>query len=190
MKRKVMILALAALAAPTLIIAAHSDLGCDSCHVPHRAGAPGDMAGVPLWNPDRDADMSGITIYSSTTLDATVGQPDGNSKLCLSCHDGTGVFSAPGTGGHLGTDMSTTHPISFVFDDTLATSDGELYEPTTTNSGLGGTIDEDMLDPDHKLQCASCHDPHSSAAVADGYLRIANDSGAGGGQLCKTCHDK
>ena len=55
---------------------------CIFCHTPHHASGDG-----PLWNHQ----MSGAsyTPYSSSTLKATVGQPTGSSRLCLSCHDGT-----------------------------------------------------------------------------------------------------
>jgi hypothetical protein len=41
-----------------------------------------------------------FTPFTSATLDAIVGDPDGVSKLCLSCHDGvTAVDSFAGTTG-------------------------------------------------------------------------------------------
>ena len=172
--------------------AGSSTYGCDSCHAPHHT--PTENIGMPLWTPERDVDMSGMIPYSSVTntLDATVGIPDGISKMCLSCHDGTGSHSAPGTGGNFTSDISNSHPVSFVYDTALATADGELLDPATAPSNTvdGGTIETDLLDPFGKLQCSSCHDPHKQAVVEEGHLRIANDGGYNGGQLCKTCHDK
>jgi len=51
------------------------------------------MANSQLWNHQ----MSSVTnyiVYTSPTLKAVVGQPDGSSRLCLSCHDGTVALAA------------------------------------------------------------------------------------------------
>src|ERR1051326_4728424 len=55
---------------------------CFFCHTPHRGTGQ-----TPLWNHT----LSSVTYtpYSSSTAKATIGQPTGASKLCLSCHDGT-----------------------------------------------------------------------------------------------------
>jgi predicted CXXCH cytochrome family protein len=86
--------------------------------------------------------------------------------------------------GLLGIDLSDDHPISFLYDGALATADGSLHDPTTANSGLGGTIDEDMLFGGI-LQCASCHDVHNQGGFGN-LLRVSN----AGSALCLTCHDK
>jgi hypothetical protein len=116
-----------------------------------------------------------------------MGQPSGVSKLCLSCHDGTVAEDSFGgqvgttfmSGSALvGTDLSNDHPISFTYDDTLAGNDGGLYPPSTTNSGLGGTIAADMLFGG-SMECGSCHDVHNAdgnastsrvAAILEGAL--------------------
>ena len=53
---------------------------CKFCHTPHNARPQ-----APLWN--RNNAGGPYTLYSSSTLNATLGQPDGSSILCLSCHD-------------------------------------------------------------------------------------------------------
>lgn len=167
---------------------------CLPCHTPHNAKvAPDDL--VPLWNHDVTAAV--FTLYSSPTgtLDAgPLGQPAGVSKACLSCHDGTVALDAYGTnvpvpnmiGGvyDLGIDLSNDHPISFTYDTALATADGELFDPATDPSGLGGTIGNDMLFAG-QLECASCHDVHNTAAVAS--LLVKSNAASA---LCLTCHDK
>ena len=165
---------------------------CITCHTPHNADAT--IADAPLWNHQSTA--ATFTVYNSGTLDATVGQPDGSSKLCLSCHDGTVAvdnFGGNTTGTEVitgdalvGTDLSNDHPVSFVYDAALATTDGGLYDPTTTNSGMpaGGTIDDDML-ISNKLQCSSCHDVHNGSGVAK--LLVKNNNASA---LCLTCHNK
>jgi len=162
---------------------------CVVCHTPHNANTT--VTGAPLWN--HEVTTATFTLYTSSTLNATVGQPDGNSKLCLSCHDGTVAldnFGGETAGSYfitgdalIGTDLSNDHPISFTYNDALATADGGLFPPSSTNSGLGGTIDADMLF-DGKLQCASCHDVHN--AGFDNFLVMSNAASA----LCLTCHDK
>lgn len=58
---------------------------CAFCHTPH--GATQEPR-TPLWN--RKLSTATYTTYSSGSLDAVdLNQPDGKSKLCLSCHDGT-----------------------------------------------------------------------------------------------------
>ena len=160
---------------------------CVVCHTPHNAIATVE----PLWN--HELSVANYTLYSSSTLDATVGQPDGSSKLCLSCHDGTVAVDNFGgtTGGssfivgdaELGTDLSNDHPVSFTYDDALATTDGGLNPPTSTNSGLGGTIDADML-ASNKVQCSSCHNPHDNT---NGYFLVKSNAASA---LCLTCHNK
>lgn len=167
---------------------------CLPCHTPHNAKVPPDDL-VPLWNHDVTAAV--FTLYSSPTgtLDAgPLGQPAGVSKACLSCHDGTVALDAYGTNVpvpnmiagpfNLGTDLSNDHPISFTYDTALATADGELFDPATDPSGLGGTIGNDMLFAG-QLECASCHDVHNTAAVAS--LLVKSNAASA---LCLTCHDK
>jgi len=163
---------------------------CRVCHTPHNADT--SVTGAPLWN--HKVTAATFTLYSSSTLNATVGQPDGPSKLCLSCHDGTVALDNFGGkingtkfiwGNYLiGTDLSNDHPISFTYDAALATADNGLYNPTTQASGLGGTIAADML-IDSKVECSSCHDVHNGSGLAD--LLVKNN---GGSALCLTCHDK
>ncbi|MBN2433014.1 MAG: cytochrome C [Acidobacteria bacterium] len=162
---------------------------CIVCHTPHHADT--SVADSPLWN--HEVTTALYTIYSSPTMQATTGQPDGVSKLCLSCHDGTvALDSFGGTSGtvhiggryDLGTDLSGDHPISFTYDTSLATSDGELADPATALSGLGGTIQNDLL-YGGRLECSSCHDVHN-AYNHNNLLVIENAASA----LCLTCHTK
>lgn len=163
---------------------------CLVCHTPHNADVT--VTNAPLWNHETTTAI--FTTYTSATMDATTGQPDASSKLCLSCHDGTVAVDNFGgqTGGtHFmtgdaltGTDLSDDHPISFTYDAALAAVDGGLFDPTNTNSGLGGTIDEDLL-IDSQVQCASCHDVHNGSGV-EKLLRVTNAASI----LCLTCHDK
>jgi len=115
---------------PSTIRAATEGQICIFCHTPH-----GASAAAPLWN--RFSSGAFYTPYSSTTASATIGQPTGDSRLCLSCHDGTvalgmvrsepstipfagGVVNMPLDRSNLGSDLSDDHPISFVYDSALS----------------------------------------------------------------------
>ena len=62
---------------------------CVICHTPHNAVDPtaNGLSYAPLWN--HEVASTVYTLYTSSTLDHTPGQPDGATKLCLSCHDGS-----------------------------------------------------------------------------------------------------
>ncbi|MCF6253391.1 MAG: hypothetical protein L3J38_01425 [Thiomicrorhabdus sp.] len=131
---------------------------CVFCHTPHGSTV---APNAPLWN--RTLSNALYSTYSSDSFDgaATIQQPSGSSKLCLSCHDGAlvigdvnfanGVLGAniamQGTDGDgtftsvdeltgftrkLGVNLGNDHPISFTYDTSLANADGELYDPTIT----------------------------------------------------------
>jgi predicted CXXCH cytochrome family protein len=162
---------------------------CIFCHTPHRARTD---VGI-LWNRP-DSPVPSYSTYQSSSLLAAVGQPNGASKLCLSCHDGTialgtiisrpdevpfagGIRFMPEGESLLGTDLSDDHPISFLYDDLLAQDSGELVSPSTLNS-------EVRLDGLDRMQCTACHDPHDDTLGK--FLRRSMSFSA----LCVTCHQK
>ncbi len=171
---------------------------CTVCHTPHNGGRD-NVTEAPLW--DHSLTTQTFTPYATgnnTTMDANdVGQPAGISKICLSCHDGvTGLDSYGGVTGTnvmaanstatFSTDLTQQHPISFTYDDTLATADGELHTPSDTNvTQLGNaTIASAMLFAG-ELECASCHDVHNGTSETY-FLRV----GTANSDLCLACHDK
>ena len=158
---------------------------CIFCHTPHNSSPQ-----KPLWN--RQDPASNYTLYTSTTTDATIGQPDGSSVLCLSCHDGTialgnvlsrttpiqmigGVTTMPSGNTNLTKDMSNDHPISFVYNSTLVTIDGQLNNPAS----LTGLVKLE----NQKMQCISCHDPHKN--LFNKFLAATNEYSV----LCQYCHN-
>ena len=160
---------------------------CMICHTPHNS----QTAVVPLWN--HGATSASFTLYSSPTFKASISQPAGASRACLSCHDGTVALDT--FGGKTGTtflsgptllsnDLSNDHPISFTYNSALAASVPGLRDPSAAASGLGGTIRNDLLFND-RLECASCHDVHNSHNQAS--LLVKNNAGSA---LCLTCHAK
>lgn len=170
---------------------------CVFCHTPHNA----NPLGVPLWN--RAFTEANYTPYDSPSIQATIGQPTGASKLCLSCHDGTiaigavrnlggrpttvtGLESPLAAGSTLiGTVLTNDHPVSFVFDQSLRARDGELADPDT----LTGAIRlKQGTNPSvaNNVQCPSCHDPHE--ARLGKFLRKSPMGQSD--NLCLTCHAK
>jgi predicted CXXCH cytochrome family protein len=173
---------------------------CVFCHTPHNANPS-----APLWN--RQLSGATYTPYASGSLQAAPGQPNGYSRLCLSCHDGTiaigsvhnlggrsATIQMQGVGGGgvmptgstlIGTNLAANHPISFIFNQTVASADGELVAPAT----LGGIVrlyEGATAGVRDSVQCTTCHDPH---LVANS--RFLKKPFAGrADNLCLTCHQK
>lgn len=159
---------------------------CLFCHTAHKS-----RPSSPLWN--RNDPGSTYTLYSSSTLKAVPGQPSGSSILCLSCHDGTIALGSVLSRGsiisfantvnmpadrpsNLTTNLSNDHPISFTYDAALATSNGQLVNP----SGLPSQIKLE----NSQLQCTSCHDPHKN--IYSDFLVASSQYS----NLCNACHQK
>lgn len=110
---------------------------CVFCHTPHKA-----VTDVPLWN--HSLSSASYQLYTSPTLLSPTSpqiQPDGDSRLCLSCHDGTVAIGSvvnlggspttismqgtgpggvmPAGGGYVGTDLSGHHPVSIEVNNSL-----------------------------------------------------------------------
>jgi len=174
-----------------VIKASTLDQVCVFCHTPHHANPD-----IPyLWN--RAAQSTNYEPYYSSTMKATVGQPTGASKMCLSCHDGTialGAIISPTTmtvafsgatqlsplqSSYLGTDLSDDHPVSFFYTASLPSAELVPYDSIKfTSSSLV------KLDDTGQLQCTACHDPHDDAFGK--FLVMSNHGSA----LCITCHIK
>lgn len=174
---------------------------CVYCHSPH-----GGRNERPLWN--RVLPLGPYRMYSSGTIDMiTDAQPTGTSRLCLSCHDGTIALddvinqplthtgpNAPGetikrcaTDCHKGgdpsggfnwekvwfeLDFSKQHPISITYDPVRDAG----FRPAAAVEAAGLKLE------DGKVQCNSCHDPHTQQNRK--FLRVPNSAGS----LCLVCH--
>ena len=173
---------------------------CKFCHIPHNAEVP-----TPLWSRPRSrAVFATPELRSGGGGRRTAPQPDGSSRLCLSCHDGTIALGevageagpiamagpgriAPGRPGFVGTDLTGSHPISFA----LSTAEVEAA-PGEVDMGLHPvaaiiTDGEVQLDPEGKMQCTTCHDPHSDRHfVPDRVPRFWVKSSVE--EVCSTCH--
>jgi predicted CXXCH cytochrome family protein len=155
---------------------------CIPCHTPHNALVPGDEN--VLWNHEETGET--FTMYRSTA-----GQPEGPSKMCLSCHDGvTALDSYGGATGtvvltgdaNLGTNLEDDHPIGIEYP----TLPAEYNDPATfapgINSGPGvilvaiGGVD--------RVECTSCHHVHNNGL--GNFLRQPMEES----YLCLQCHIK
>jgi len=157
---------------------------CEFCHTPHDKKPMN-----PLWKKkERGTTYILYDNSISNTFQAIPGQPDGSSILCLSCHDGTtalgkvtsgdmGVgFGSTMTGNsNLTTDLSDDHPVSFIYNSSLAATDGQLKYPPAFPV---------RLDQNSKLQCISCHNPHKN--TYNKFLVASNQFS----ELCFSCHDR
>jgi predicted CXXCH cytochrome family protein len=177
-------------AVATEVRATRIDQVCVFCHTPHNA-----RQDIPyLWN--RAAQSTNYDPYYSSTMKATVGQPTGASKLCLSCHDGTIAldaiispvtirqgFTVPNLSGRsssLGSNLRDDHPISFLYTDSQPSVNELVPYDSIKFKGLSPV----QLDDTGQLQCTACHDPHDNAF--EYFLVMPNHGSA----LCITCHIK
>ena len=178
---------------------------CVFCHAPHDADPSG-----PLWNHRLSSGVT-YTKYASSSLVAYAGQasapdPNGASKLCLACHDGTvalGAVSsrgapiplqggkggmAPGDSGFVGTDLSRTHPISFTVTAAVVSRSGAQNQGDLALAPLAGMQRDPRvhLDAQGRVQCTACHEPHDDANFAtSGVHFYATPARAG---PCAVCH--
>jgi len=173
---------------------------CKFCHIPHNAMVPS-----PLWGHT----LSGATyqVPEIKTTGASRGlapQPDGSSRLCLSCHDGTvalgdvagepreipmvgGGRLVAGQKGFLGTDLSGSHPISFVVPAGDAATVGDATDMGLRPLSMIAADGDVRLDAAGKIQCTTCHDPHSDRFYREGsvprfWVKPSID------EVCLTCH--
>ena len=168
---------------------------CIFCHTPHNANVENQ---APLWN--RKFSLQTFSRYSTATLQIRVNStisapgmanygtnwaPDGSSKLCLSCHDGS---SAAGRrlgdvlrGGpiemvsgkeYIASDRLASfnpstnkmktghHPVSFVYNGTVQ----QAISSARLNNGfqLPTAVPQVKLDKNQKMQCTTCHNPHQN----------------------------
>jgi predicted CXXCH cytochrome family protein len=176
-----------------------SDEVCNMCHTPHNAKA----VVTPLWN--HTLSTATYTVYGSSSMNTSAGQPGPVSKLCLSCHDGTvgigdfggswsgpgGYAFGPGDRSYIGTELSDDHPIGITYDTTLSAGDGNLADPATKVVTIGstttktGTIAAIML-VNNQVECSTCHDVHNVLTDGANLVKVSMNGSA----LCLQCHKK
>jgi hypothetical protein len=175
---------------------------CMPCHFPKDTLVRTELK--HFWGKHTDGLV--FQVFSISNQDRN---PGGNSKLCLSCHDGSiarnNHLSKPKSGKNVGLntlgDGSQEHPISIVYNTSVGNT-LKLRNPITTMSGLGESIEKDLLSGG-RVEYTSCHDVHlprntqgcvgchrdgnyKSGVIVDLSLRISNTNS----NLCLTCHLK
>ena len=170
---------------------------CIYCHGPHNAAQD-----VPLWN--RPTPSASYRMPDQDDFDMIIdSQPTGNALLCLSCHDGTigldeivnmpAGYTGPGPAGtsieecedcheegdypdfegvYFDTDLRDQHPFSMVYDPSRNNDFNTIAEVEAAG----------LVFFDGKMQCLTCHEPHS--AQYKPFLRIPNVNRS----LCFVCH--
>lgn len=159
---------------------------CLPCHTPHNALLSGDEN--VLWNHAETGET--FVMYKSTA-----GQPEGPSKLCLSCHDGvTAIDNYGGNGGTgivitgdaaIGTDLSNDHPIGIEYPTSPPLSI-EYNDPSTFAPGIGGGVGVKLVEITglERVECTSCHNVHNNGL--GNFLRVPIEES----YLCLQCHIK
>lgn len=173
-----------------------TDRICIFCHTPHSATPestlwsrpdPGLSGTFPLYaqqlviKGDYPGSPAGSQDRSQYKDDGSVTYPNGASRLCLSCHDGATAIGILSDGSSIAMaggvdfvtgqwviDLSTSHPISFVYD-------GAVRDDINTARGAGSyqlpsTADavDTPLDGQSRMQCTTCHDPHDDTSDVGG----------------------
>lgn len=191
---------------------------CVFCHTPHGGRTEG-----PLWNRNLPAATGTFTHYSSATLSNAVigaaGRAVGDeSRLCLSCHDGSAtldhlinppneingnpvninggvnqaIVNVPDVQDGVIGNLSDDHPISFSYDAVVGQG---LYGAGGARAGELHTVSEALtagvrfFGANNRLECSSCHDPHVDYIANPAYTPFLIRPNAGS-NLCLACHNK
>lgn len=181
---------------------------CIFCHTPHYAASRD-----ALWNRRDPTRVFGH--YSSSTLVidnpdvrslSQYGEPNGSSRLCLSCHDGEtalgAIYNQTTVYGRFGPiqfpsayskvammNLSSHHPVSFVYDSAvlLKIQEKKAVDEYKLPDGSSNV----RLDHLSRMQCTSCHDPHqdwsdrSDSIFPDPPFWVAPTYG----EVCMKCHN-
>lgn len=174
---------------------------CIFCHTPHNSQSQG-----PLWN-RKDTSVANFARYSSSTLKigtiaasqyspsgSAGGQPNGSSRLCLSCHDGVTGLGDVIRSGQMG-------EIQMLGGNSIPQNDIASFHPSTNKMKVGHhpvsfvyatsfdfkTQNGTMIG----LNGASFNLPKYSAKplMADKVKLQDSKRDARGWMQCTTCHD-
>lgn len=204
-------------AAATWNVARQGEL-CGVCHIPHvEARDPSRISPTLLWG--RELSSATYTPYTSPTMQSTMGQPVGSSRLCLGCHDGSvalemfgsvtattttfidAVKKVPGKDAF---DFGADHPISIQYpsnDPGLRDKDTSVFGPTGTRF-IKDYLEGDGPGTAGMVQCSTCHDVHNRDIVPglnvlntppqpmNYLLRMSINNPGRESELCLACHIK
>jgi hypothetical protein len=200
-----------------------TDQICIFCHTPHSAASESTLwsrpdptiTTFPLYNSQLVIKgdypgSSGTQEISEYKNDGSVTYPSGASRLCLSCHDGVtaiGILNDGTSIAMLGAqnlvtgsaiindNLKTSHPISFVYDVPVRDAINSFRPGDTYKLPLNLNV-HTPLDGENKMQCTTCHDPHTDTG-RDGLPpfwrhKSVYDTGTYGtdvyAEVCGQCH--
>lgn len=166
---------------------------CRPCHTPHFA----NTAAGRLWN--HTLSTATYTLFEGET--GTSDDLDRESRLCMSCHDGTvaldsfggttGTNFIPG-GANVGTDLTDDHPIGK--DAVYPTTTSTRFNPQNASHQVVSTwgtlrlkswTETGSTTEQWVVGCRTCHNVHN----AGNFTHMMNFSNQAS-HLCLTCHIK
>jgi len=152
---------------------------CVTCHAPtKKKSLQGSGPTEVLWDNRESSAMFGMYVTTSGNR----GTLDGDSKLCLSCHDGVNAkdnYGGSGKGMFMDNDLKNDHPIGIEYPprNRRGVPLSGYHNPPLGNVKLYS------VNGVKRVECTSCHDPHGSSH--NYYLR--EDMYRSG--LCLKCHN-
>lgn len=148
------------------------------------------------------------SVTNDSQYEVSANYPNGASRLCLSCHDGVVGIGEVNTGDipptdsivttlvtaldpDMAIDLSTSHPISFVYNATVLGFISAAKAPFNDYQLPSGTTAV-KLDGLNRMQCTTCHDPHNDSKE-DGrpmpfWRHRAADQNNDYDETCAECH--
>lgn len=194
---------------------------CIFCHTPHRSITNTALINGPLWNHtlseatyivNTAGDYFENAIGNLTLLTQPPNQPDGTSRMCLSCHDGTlsiGLVQSRDTAiemdtdpcldadgsiastcnAYIGTDLTTKHVVSIPINDQLKT---DSYNDCGGSNTIYIQYPWEALNANIVLRPTTttyAGQPGVDASTAPAPYNGKYRSGYAYGVQCSTCHD-
>lgn len=129
------------------------------------------------WDPEKVVEK--FPVYGQTKKGPVLKDIAPSSMVCLSCHDGANAPNITFGKSTTGTSVHS-HPVFIIYNQ-----DAKYLRPY--NSPLIGWegrkhfVYDLLKEYNGRVQCASCHDPHSPNPL---FLRTVNK----GSRLCRGCH--
>ena len=201
------------------------DRVCIFCHTPHNASTDTSLINGPLWN--HQLSTATYTTWSKgyankphndnvgyvNVLSTQLNQPDGSSRMCMSCHDGTIGIGNIVSGADIGmdltntciqaidgsldetnsacktiTDLSKKHIVSIPMNSALLTNSALACDVTQTRKlsypWLGAAS---LANTVFLRPTATLYGPNPG--VSSGFPNAKYKSGYSYGVQCSTCHD-
>ena len=167
---------------------------CLPCHTPHH-GMNDETGSAIGWLWNHELTTATYTLYDSSSQPAQ-NAFDKQSRLCMSCHDGTVAIDSFGGqvgnsfigGGELiGTDLRDDHPVGAIATYPEA-GNNDFNSAVNHNLGPNGELHLRALDiagvQTYIVSCTTCHTPHYKGFAKQ--LRMSNTASA----MCLSCHIK